>query len=104
MEHLRESNREAYEAVSEILKCKWTLLILDAITRGVNRPGRLERELPGLTTKVLNERIKKLERFGVISKLNFPEVPPRVEYQLTERGKQFLTLIMEIRAFAENWK
>lgn len=94
---------QAFEAVADILRCKWTLAILDAIERGINRPGRLERELPGLTTKVLNERIKKLEGYGILVKQQFPEIPPRVEYHLTEKGKSFIQMISSIRAFADTW-
>ncbi len=93
-----------FESVRELLCCKWTMAILDAIAHGVNRPGRLERTLPGLTTKVLNERIHKLERYELIRKIVYPEVPPRVEYELTERGKRFMQLVDTIRAFAEEWE
>ncbi|HWV57958.1 MAG TPA: helix-turn-helix domain-containing protein, partial [Longimicrobiales bacterium] len=81
----------------------WTMAILDAISRGVNRPGRLERELPGLTTKVLNERVRKLERFGVIVRRSYAEIPPRVEYELTERGERLVELIATIAEFSEDW-
>lgn len=90
--------------VTEILRCKWTMAILDGIARGVNRPGRLERELPGLTTKVLNERVRKLERFGVIVRRSYPEVPPRVEYELTPRGQHLVRLIGTIAEFARSWE
>lgn len=93
-----------FESVRELLCCKWTMAILDAIAQGINRPGRLERALPGLTTKVLNERIHKLERHRLIRKQLYPEVPPRVEYELTERGKRFLQLVAMVRAFAEEWE
>lgn len=79
------------------------MAILDAIARGVNRPGRLERELPGLTTKVLNERIRKLERYRVIQRHIYPEVPPRVEYELTDRGKRLVSLVATIVEFANDW-
>lgn len=79
------------------------LTIFQAIGDGVNRPGRLERHLPGLTTKVLNERIKKLERFDVLTRRAYPEVPPRVEYELSERGRRLVQLVATITAFAEDW-
>jgi DNA-binding HxlR family transcriptional regulator len=94
---------EVYDCITEVLKCKWTLLILDAIARGVNRPGRLERELPGLSTKVLNERIRKLEQFGILIKQVYPEVPPRVEYHFTARGQRLLKLLETVHEFARQW-
>lgn len=91
------------DQVTDILRCKWSFAILEAISRGVNRPGRLERELPGLTTKVLNDRIRKLERYEVIVRHAYPEVPPRVVYELTDRGSRLVGLIKVIVEFADEW-
>lgn len=60
---------------------------------GVCRPGALARSKRGLTTKVLNERLAKLLRYGVLEKRSFAEVPPRVEYHLTAFGARFLELL-----------
>lgn len=94
---------EVYECLTDILKCKWTLEILDAIARGINRPGQLERSLPGLTPKVLQERVRKLERYGIIERVAHPEIPPRVEYFFTSRGERLVELLQTIRQFAEQW-
>jgi DNA-binding HxlR family transcriptional regulator len=53
----------------------------------------MERELPGLTTKVLNERLRKFVRFGVLARHAFPETPPRVEYKLTPFGERFARIL-----------
>ncbi len=95
---------ELYHRLTDILKCKWTLAILDGIRRGINRPGRLEKELPGLTPKVLNDRIKKLERYGIIRRIAYPEIPPHVEYTFTQRGEELLELLKRIREFVEEWE
>jgi DNA-binding HxlR family transcriptional regulator len=92
----------AFQQLADILGCKWTMAILDGISGGVNRPGRIERALPGLTTKILNDRVKKLERFGLIVRRSYPEVPPRVEYELTPRGRRLVALLGTIRRFAED--
>lgn len=78
------------------LGCKWTLHILAQIRRGIVRPGQLERTAEGLTTKVMNERLKKLVGFGVIERVSYPEVPPRVEYGLTAFGLRFVAILDEI--------
>lgn len=72
--------------VEDVVGCKWTLHVLAQVRAGVNRPGQLVRSAEGLTTKVLNERLAKLVRYGVLEKASFPEVPPRVEYHLTPLG------------------
>jgi len=100
----KNSYTEAYECITDILKCKWTLGILDAIARGIHRPGQLERALPGLTTKVLQERVHKLERYNLIRRRVYHEVPPRVEYEFTSRGKRLIELLRTVRAFAEKWE
>ncbi|MER3402452.1 MAG: transcriptional regulator [Armatimonadota bacterium] len=94
---------EVYACLTDVFKCKWTLEILDAITQGINRPGRLERALPGLTQKVLQERIRKLERYGIIERVAYPVIPPHVEYRFTERGERLIELLRAIRQFAERW-
>lgn len=82
--------------LQNVLGCKWTLHILAEVRSGVNRPGELVRSADGLTTKVLNERLVKLVRFGILQKTSFPEVPPRVEYELTDFGKRFSRLLDEV--------
>jgi DNA-binding HxlR family transcriptional regulator len=100
----REASRdEGFHRVTEILRCKWTMSILDAIAQGINRPGRLERALPGLTAKVLHERIDKLERYGMLVRRAHPEVPPRVEYEFTERGRRLCELVATIGRFVDEW-
>lgn len=79
--------------VESIIGCKWSLSVLRLLRNGVNRPGEMQRQVEGLSTKVLNERLTKLYKFGVINKEIFPETPPRVEYYFTDFGRQFLEII-----------
>ena len=79
--------------VESIVGCKWSMNVLAAIRNGTHRPGALERACKGISTKVLNERLRKLTRFGIVSRQVFPDVPPRVEYHFTPFGREFLTLI-----------
>jgi DNA-binding HxlR family transcriptional regulator len=67
--------------------------VLDLINHGTNRPGAMVREIEGLTTTVLNERLNKLQRYGLLDRLVFPEKPPRVEYRFTKFGGKFLKII-----------
>ncbi|WP_207951651.1 winged helix-turn-helix transcriptional regulator [Pseudomaricurvus alcaniphilus] len=68
-----------------------------AIDSGVNRPGVLERHIPGISTKVLSERLRKLTVYGLLSKKSYPEVPPRTEYSLTPTGKKLISIIQQIQ-------
>jgi DNA-binding HxlR family transcriptional regulator len=87
---------EVKRMVENIVRCKWSLTVIDLVKHGTNRPGAMERAVAGLTTKVLNERLRKLVRFGILDKTIYPEVPPRVEYCLTDFGKKFSGLLEAI--------
>lgn len=82
--------------VEDIVGCKWSLAVLDLVRRGVRRPGAMEHAIDGLTAKVLNERLRKLMHYGILDKTSFPEVPPRVEYSLTEFGSKFAAILDQI--------
>lgn len=82
--------------VEDIVGCKWSLTVLSLIAAGVNRPGAMQKRVDGLTAKVLNERLRKLLRFGIIDREIFAEVPPRVEYRLTAFGRRFNGLLAQI--------
>jgi DNA-binding HxlR family transcriptional regulator len=79
--------------VEDVVGCKWSMAVLGAVRSGVNRPGAIERSVPGLTAKVLNERLRKLVRYGVLERFAYPEVPPRVEYQMTPFGLKFARIL-----------
>jgi DNA-binding HxlR family transcriptional regulator len=82
--------------VEDIVGCKWSLVVLSLIATGVARPGAMQRRVPGLTAKVLNERLRKLLRFRIIEREVYAEVPPRVEYRLSPFGRRFSGLLEEI--------
>ena len=88
--------------VEDVVGCKWTLHVLAQVRAGVNRPGALVRTAEGLTTKVLNERLAKLVRYGVLEKQSFPEVPPRVEYRLTPMGERLNGVLDAIEALQDD--
>lgn len=79
--------------VEDVVGCKWSLSVLHLVRRGINRPGAMERSVEGLTTKVLNERLRKLVSYGILDRQAYPEIPPRVEYQLTSFGSRFVTIL-----------
>ena len=72
--------------VEDIVGCKWSLAVLGCIRSGTTRPGAIQRALPGLSTKVMNERLAKMLRFGLVERRSFTESRPRVEYSLTPVG------------------
>lgn len=86
----------ASRMIEDIIGCKWSLMVLQTICSGICRPGAIERSIEGITTKVLNERLRKLIRYKIIDRQVYPETPPKVEYQLTEFGKKFSKILADI--------
>ncbi len=84
--------------LEDVLGCKWSWRILREIRAGVNRPGQLERNIEGISAKVLNERLRKLQRHGVLERVEYPEIPPHVEYRYTALGERFFAILEEIDA------
>ena len=83
--------------VEDIVGCKWSLAVIDLVRRGICRPGAMEHAIDGLSAKVLNERLRKLQRYGILEKASYAEIPPRVEYSLTPFGMKFTGLLDQIR-------
>lgn len=93
--------RAAYRRLEDVVGCKWSAAVLAAIGRDVSRPGQLERFIPGISTKVLNERLRKLLDYGLIARRAFPGRSLRVEYHLTTTGQKLATIIEQIRDLDE---
>lgn len=84
------------EVVEAVFGCKWSLRILGLIRKGVCRPGAIEREIDGLTTKILNYYVRRMVALGILERIVYPKVPPHVEYQLTDFGQQFMPILDSI--------
>ncbi len=88
---------------AEIIGNKWTPLIVRDLATGHKRFSELERSLHGISPKTLSERLKRLEEAAVVDRHCFAEVPPRVEYTLTEKGHALLPVIDSMRMFGATW-
>lgn len=88
---------------ADIISGKWTLLVLRDLAEGVNRFSALERSLQGISPKTLSERLKALQEAGVITRKSYAEVPPRVEYSLTEMGRDLIPLVEHMREYGLKW-
>lgn len=83
--------------VESIVGCKWSVRLLGLLASGVHRPNALLRSCPGLSAKVMNERLRKMLRFGIVQRTVFGEKPPlEVEYRLTEFGYRFIRILDEV--------
>jgi len=88
---------------AQIVCGKWTLLLVRDLAAGCSRFCELERSLAGISPRTLSLRLRALEEEGMVERHTFPEVPPRVEYALTAKGKALLPIIDDMRAYGEHW-
>jgi DNA-binding HxlR family transcriptional regulator len=88
---------------AEVVCGKWTLLVIRDLAEGPSRFGELERSLEGISPRTLSLRLRALEEEGIVERNTFPEVPPRVEYALTEKGEALAPLIEDMRAYGKRW-
>lgn len=96
-QYLSVKERSSYHCLEDIVGCKWSAAVVGALGRGVNRPGELERFIPGISTKVLNERLRKLIAYGLVVRTEFPGLPARVEYTLTQAGKALQKILDQLK-------
>ena len=88
---------------AEIVCGKWTLLVIRDLADGRSRFCELERSLQGISPRTLSLRLRALEEEGIVERQTFPEVPPRVEYVLTAKGRALVPLIEDMRAYGREW-
>jgi DNA-binding HxlR family transcriptional regulator len=88
---------------AEIVCGKWTLLVIRDLAEGRSRFCELERSLAGISPRTLSLRLRALEEEAIVERQTFPEVPPRVEYVLTAKGRALVPLIESMRTYGQEW-
>ncbi|HXR31155.1 MAG TPA: helix-turn-helix domain-containing protein [Solirubrobacterales bacterium] len=88
---------------AEVVCGKWTLLVIRDLAEGSSRFCELERSLEGISPRTLSLRLRALEEEGIVERHTFPEVPPRVEYALTEKGVALVPLVEDMRRYGRRW-
>lgn len=78
---------------------KWKPVIIYCIANGVDRFGAMQRAVPGITKQMLTKQLRELEADALISRTVFAEVPPRVDYALTDKGRSVLPVIDQMKAW-----
>src|SRR6476659_9152560 len=88
---------------ADIVCGKWTLLLVRDLAEGRTRFCELERSLAGISPRTLSLRLRALEEEGIVERHTYPEVPPRVEYSLTDKGRALVPLIEDMRSYGMRW-
>jgi len=92
-----------FEAAFELLGKRWTGLIIRSLTSGPKRFSDMQDIIPNLSARMLTERFKELEEHGLVKRTVYPEMPVRIEYELTEKGHDLQSAMDEIQKWAEKW-
>jgi DNA-binding HxlR family transcriptional regulator len=92
-----------YDHAVAVLGKRWTGLLLDALMSGPRRFCELTALVEGLSDRVLSDRLRELETEGIVKRVVYPQIPVRVEYQLTEKGEALKPVIDAIHKWAEQW-
>src|ERR671915_2256657 len=88
---------------ADIVCGKWTMLVIRDLAESRARFCELERSLEGISPRTLSLRLRALEEHGIVERNTYPEVPPRVEYALTDKGRALVPLIEDMRTYGRRW-
>jgi len=83
---------------------KWTLLIIMSLLQGTKRTSEIQKQVHGITPKMLSQTLKTLLKYGMIERKVYPEIPPRVEYTLTEFGKSLSDPLSLLFDWSLDWE
>ena len=107
MKRMRIGEAEAfcpyYHRAVELIGRRWTGAILRAMLVGISRFSDLTQAIPGLSDRMLSERLKELESEGILLRSVIPETPVRIEYHLTDKGRALWSVIEAVSGWAEEW-
>lgn len=92
-----------YEAAIELLGKRWTALIIRVLMDGPKRFKDIKAQIPGMSDKMLTDRMKELEANGLVARHVYPETPVRIEYELLDKGKSLEGVIGEIQLWSDKW-
>ena len=103
MNPVHETTSCAVAACAEVIGAKWTAILVHDLSEGPRRFSELEHSCAGISPRTLSERLRALEAEGIVVRRSYPESPPRVEYELTEKGEALLPIIDAMRDFGHAW-
>lgn len=92
-----------FEAAFELLGKRWTGLIIRTLLSGQKRFSDIADAIPNMSARMLTERFKELESEGIVIRRVYPETPVRIEYELSEKGRDLEAVMDEIQNWAEKW-
>ena len=98
-----DARREAVSASADIIGAKWTALLIYDLASGACRFRELEQSCAGISSRTLAERLRALQKAGIVRRHSYPESPPRVEYELTDKGRDLVPILEAMTDFGRSW-
>ncbi len=92
-----------YITAQKVVHGKWTILIMHYLSKGPLRFNQLLRMLPAMTHAALSKQLRQLEQFGLIIRTEYPQVPPKVEYELSDIGRELMPTLCQLRQFGAKY-
>lgn len=92
-----------YEQAADLLCKKWNGLIIRVLMGGPKRFKEIKEQIPDMSDKMLTDRMKELESHGILKRIVYPEMPVRIEYELTEKGRDMKDVVESIQTWGEKW-
>ncbi len=102
-DEMTDERRDAVSASADIIGAKWTALLIYDLAGRTRRFRELEHSCAGISSRTLAERLRALESAGIVRRHSYPESPPRVEYELTDKGRDLLPIIDAMTTFGRSW-
>ncbi|MGZ8688153.1 MAG: winged helix-turn-helix transcriptional regulator [Gaiellaceae bacterium] len=103
MLQVHETETCSVAACAEIVGAKWTVLIVHDLSEGPRRFTEIEHSCAGISPRTLAERLRSLEAEGIVERHSYAESPPRVEYELTDKGRDLLPVIEAMNDYGRTW-
>ncbi|WP_239254735.1 winged helix-turn-helix transcriptional regulator [Listeria ilorinensis] len=92
-----------FESAFQLLGKRWTGLIINVLLTGPKRFKQVASEIPQMSDRVLAERLKELEELDIVIRQVYPETPVRIEYELTDKGKDLQEVMVQVQCWADKW-
>lgn len=96
--------KDAIETTLHMTGCKWKILIIRELLNGTKRFGELKKSVTGITQKVLSAKLKEMEEYGLLERTVYPQIPPKVEYTLTDVGYSLRPVLESLKIWGRDFK
>lgn len=92
-----------FQLATDMIGGKWKAMVLWALKKGVKRNGELKKLIPQISQKMLTQQLRELEEVGIVQRIAYPVIPPKVEYKLTKNGEKLIPILQELHDWGKEY-